>query len=195
MSDSGANRTRFLAVFQRIEFGPPKAEIQVRFLAAGPDTKPDTFPCVRLFCFPAPRSRSLRDPGDGPRRQKTWGQSRHKSCVIHSRSRLPDVVPFSDAAPKHVRSQRYGDCKSLSRKEKAVLSTDRVYPYLLLLSLNKKESREERRDRRSRVAVFNGHGVRRSARRALHAPRGLDHDAAHPSAWSRSRSARDARPG
>ena len=25
-----------LAVFQRIEFGPPKAEIQVRFLAAGP---------------------------------------------------------------------------------------------------------------------------------------------------------------
>ena len=28
-----------LAVFQWIEFGPPKAEIQVRFLAAGPDTE------------------------------------------------------------------------------------------------------------------------------------------------------------
>jgi hypothetical protein len=58
MTDCGRWPEPHLAVFQRIEFGPPKAEIQVRFLAAGPDTeitashqasKPARFPSVAGF--------------------------------------------------------------------------------------------------------------------------------------------------
>ena len=40
-----------LAVFQRIEFGPPKAEIQVRFLAAGPNSRPEASKCFRPLSF------------------------------------------------------------------------------------------------------------------------------------------------
>ena len=42
-----------LAVFQRIEFGPPKAEIQVRFLAAGPISSPEWFTTVRTLSIQA----------------------------------------------------------------------------------------------------------------------------------------------
>jgi hypothetical protein len=69
--------------------------------------------------------------------RQLWGQFRHKYFVIHSRNSFPDVVPFPDAAPKQGRAQRHRNRNSLSRKEKMLLSTARVYPYLLLLSLNK----------------------------------------------------------